>query len=153
MCNKREDGLTLLEIIITIVIIGILASIAMPLSRMAVKRAKEVELRRNLRVIRDALDEYKRYATEKKISVEVDSSGYPKNLEILVEGVELVGQQGKKKKFLRRIPEDPITNSKEWGLRCYEDEPDAISWCGKDVFDVFSKSEDTALDGTKYKGW
>jgi general secretion pathway protein G len=150
MCSK---GLTLIEILITIVIIGILASIVMPLSRMTVKRTKEVELRRNLRVIRDALDEYKRYATEKKISVEVDSTGYPKKLEDLVEGVELIGQQGKKKKFLRRVLIDPITNSTEWGMRCYEDEPDAISWCGKDVFDVFSKSEDTALDKTKYKEW
>ena len=150
MCNK---GLTLIEILITIVIIGILASIAMPLSKMAVKRTREVELRRNLRVIRDALDEYKKYATEKKISVEIDSTGYPKNLEILVEGVELISQQGKKKKFLRRIPIDPMTKSTEWGLRCYEDEPDAMSWCGKDVFDIFSKSEDTALDGTKYKEW
>jgi general secretion pathway protein G len=150
MCSK---GLTLIEILITIVIIGILASIVMPLSRMTVKRTKEVELRRNLRVIRDALDEYKRYATEKKISVEIDSSGYPKNLEALVEGAELVGQQGKKKKFLRRIPIDTITNSTEWGMRCYEDEPDATNWCGKDVFDIFSKSEDTALDGIKYKEW
>ncbi len=150
MCSK---GLTLIEILITIVIIGILASIVMPLSRMTIKRTKEVELRRNLRVIRDALDEYKRYATEKKISIEVDSTGYPKKLEMLVEGVELVGQQGEKKKFLRRVLIDPITNSTEWGMRCYEDEPDAISWCGKDVFDVFSKSEDTALDKTKYKEW
>ncbi len=150
MCSK---GLTLIEILITIVIIGILASIVMPLSRMTIKRTKEVELRRNLRVIRDALDEYKRYATEKKISVEVDSTGYPKKLEDLVEGVELIGQQGKKKKFLRRVLIDPITNSTEWGMRCYEDEPDAINWCGKDVFDIFSKSEDTALDGTKYKEW
>lgn len=148
-----SKGLTLIEILITIVIIGILASILMPLSRMTVKRTKEVELRRNLRIIRDALDEYKRYAAEKKISVEVDSTGYPKKLEMLVEGVELVGQQGKKKKFLRRILIDPITNSTEWGIRCYEDEPDAISWCGKDVFDIFSKSEDIALDGTKYKEW
>lgn len=150
MCNK---GLTLLEILITMVIIGILVSIAMPLSKMAVKRTKEVDLRRNLRVIRDALDEYKRYAAEKKISVEVDSTGYPKKLEMLVEGVDLAGQQGKKKKFLRRMPIDTITNSAEWGMRCYEDESDAISWCGKDVFDVFTKSEDTALDGTKYKEW
>lgn len=148
-----SKGLTLIEILITIVIIGILASILMPLSMMTVKRTKEVELRRNLRIIRDALDEYKKYATEKKISVEVDSTGYPKKLEMLVEGVELVGQQGKKKKFLRRILIDPITNSTEWGIRCYEDEPDAISWCGKDVFDIFSKSEDIALDGTKYKEW
>lgn len=148
-----SKGLTLIEILITIVIIGILASIVMPLSRMTVKRTKEVELRRNLRIIRDALDEYKRYAAEKKISVEVDSTGYPKKLEILVEGVELLGQQGKKKKFLRRILIDPMANSTEWGMRCYEDEPDAISWCGKDVFDVFSKSDDTALDGTKYKEW
>ncbi|MBI5182054.1 MAG: prepilin-type N-terminal cleavage/methylation domain-containing protein [Nitrospirae bacterium] len=150
---KRQKGLTLIEILITIVIISILASIAMPLSKMTVKRTKEVELRRNLRLLRDALDEYKRYATEKKISTEVDSTGYPKNLDVLVEGVELVGQQGKKKKFLRRIPEDPITSSTEWGLRCYEDEPDAISWCGKDVFDVFTRSEEIAIDGTRYKGW
>lgn len=148
-----SKGLTLIEILITIVIIGILASILMPLSRMTVKRTKEVELRRNLRIIRDALDEYKKYATEKKISVEVDSTGYPKKLEVLVEGGELIGQQGKKKKFLRGVPIDPITNSIGWGMRCYEDEPDAISWCGKDVFDIFSKSEDIALDGTKYKEW
>jgi general secretion pathway protein G len=150
MCNK---GLTLIEILITIVIIGILASIVMPLSRMTVKRTKEVELRRNLRVIREALDEYKRYATEKKIAVEIDSSGYSKNLDTLVEGAELVSQQGKKKRFLRRVPIDPMTNSTEWGMRCYEDEPDAINWCGKDVFDVFTKSDDAALDGTKYKEW
>lgn len=146
-------GVTLIELMVTMVVLSILATGILPLSQMAYKRSKEMELRQNLRIIRKALDDYKRLADEKKILVEAGASGYPKTLEVLVEGVDLKGEVSVKRKFLRRIPRDPMVEEGEWGLRSYADEPDAEIWGGQDVYDVYSKSEKQALDGTYYKDW
>lgn len=145
-------GVTLIELIATMTIISILAAGILPLAQMGYKRSKEIELRQALRTIRTALDEYKKDADEKKIVIESDSTGYPKKLEDLVNGVQLV-EAGKKKKFLRRIPSDPMTEDGKWGLRSYADDADSEIWGGQDVYDVYSKSDKTALDGTIYNEW
>jgi general secretion pathway protein G len=134
----------------------ILASAIMPLAKVSVQRQREIELRRSLRILRTAIDRYKEHVDAGLIGgtdVRLGSEGYPPELEALVEGVSQVGQVDRKLKFLRRIPRDPIAQSDEWGLRCYQDRPDSRTWCGQNVFDVYSKSEGTALDGTKYKDW
>ena len=146
-------GVTFIELMVTMVILSILAMGILPLSQMAYKRAKEIELKRNLRIIRRALDEYKKLADEGKIETEPSSSGYPKNLEVLVTGVDLKGPVPFKKKFLRRIPRDPMTEDGEWGLRSYFDDPDSETWGGQDVYDIYSKSDKQALDGSYYKDW
>lgn len=151
--GRRSAGLTLIELTVTLAIISILATGILPLSQVTYKRAKELELRRNLRVIRNAIDEYKRFADEKKIDVEAFSTGYPDTLEKLVDGVELTGPAPAKQKFLRRIPKDPMTEDGKWGLRSYADAPDSRIWGGQDVYDVYSKSDDTALDGSDYRDW
>lgn len=138
---------------VTMAILAILATAIMPLTQITYKRSKEIELRRNLRIIRNALDEYKRLSDEGKISKKAMASGYPESLEILVTGVDLQGPIPFKQKFLRRIPKDPLTEDGEWGLRSYADEPDSYSWGGQDVYDVYSQSEEIALDGTSYKEW
>ena len=153
---KREQGFTYLEMIIATMLLAILASAIIPVAQVTTKRTKEIELRRNLRTMRTAIDEYKRAVDLGLIGgvdVELGSEGYPKELEVLVEGVEQVGTPGKKLKFLRRIPIDPMTNSDEWGLRSYQDEPDSRFWGGQNVYDVYSKSAGTALDGSKYRDW
>jgi len=161
---SRRKGFTLIEMLVTLTILAILAAAVMPLAKIAVKREKEIELRRNLRLIREAIDAYKKLADEKKIEVKEDTEGYPPDLETLIKGVELIGEteeetrEGKKSekkivKFLRRIPIDPMTNSYEWGLRSYQDKPDSDEWGGENVYDVYTKSQATALDGTKYKDW
>ena len=142
-----------MELLIVMVILSILASAILPLSRMAVKRSRELELMQNLRIIRSALDEYKRYVDEGKIFQGPADSGYPKSLEILVEGVELPGPVPVKKKFLRRIPKDPMTKEGEWGLRSYFDEPDSTIWGKEDVYDIYSQSTEISLDGTPYSTW
>jgi general secretion pathway protein G len=155
----RKKGFTLIEMLVTLTILAILAVAIMPLAKTAVKREKEVELRRNLRLVREAIDAYKKLADEKKIEVEEDSEGYPPDLETLVNGVEIKaadegGKQGKKIiKFLRRIPLDPMTNSYEWGLRSYQDDSDSEDWGEENVYDIYTKSQATALDGTKYRDW
>ncbi|GBC79801.1 hypothetical protein HRbin09_01027 [bacterium HR09] len=116
------------------------------------RREQEAELKLALRQMRNAIDEYKRLADQGMIQVDLGTEGYPKSLEELVEGVEIVGQKTKRK-FLRRIPVDPMTGKAEWGLRSYQDEPDSTSWGGQNVYDVYSLSEATALDGTKYRDW
>lgn len=154
---RREGGFTYLEMVATTAILMILASAIMPMARLTRKRQKEIELRRELRVLRTAIDDYKKLAdipgriapTELKAGAE----GYPPTLEVLVEGVTMVGASDVKKKFLRRIPVDPMTGSTEWGLRCYQDEPDDDTWCGSNVYDVYSTSPGQALDGTKYSEW
>ncbi len=155
--NLKNKGFTLVEMIITLTILAVLAGAVIPLAKVAVKREKEIELRRNLRIIREAIDAYKKLADEKKIEVEDDSEGYPPELETLIEGVELKNgdeeSETKIMKFLRRIPKDPMTNSYDWGLRSYQDEPDSDHWGGENVYDVYTKSQGTALDGTKYKDW
>jgi len=150
---RKPSGVTLIELLVTLVILSVLATCIMPLSRISYKRSKELKLRENLRIIRTALDEYKRLSDEGKIPRKAGASGYPENLEVLVEGVDLKGPVKMKKKFLRRIPRDPMTEDGEWGLRSYFDEPDSEIWGGQDVYDVYSKSEEIALDGTPYKEW
>jgi len=152
--NRRtrpgERGLTLVELIVTVTILGILASAAVPTAMFRVKREKEHELRRDLWEMRDAIDHYKDAADKGAIQTKVDSQNYPPDLETLVNGVDI---QSKKVKFLRRIPVDPITGKAEWGLRSMKDDPNSDSYSGDSVFDVYSKSTGTALDGTKYSTW
>ncbi len=155
-----RPGFTLVEMIITLSIVAVLAALALPLGKMAVKRGNEIELQRALRTMREAIDAYKKLADEKKFEVDEDTEGYPPTLEALVKGVEIQdkdaqGRAGAKKtvKFLRRIPRDPMTNSFDWGLRSYQDDPDSESWGEENVYDVYTKSPATALDGTKYKDW
>jgi len=151
--NVKRRGFSLIELIMTVTIISILVGLAVPLARNSIQRQREVELRTALREIRTAIDKYKEYHDRGQIQGEVGTEGYPKTLEVLVEGVPLIGAVDKKLKLLRRIPIDPMTNSTEWGLRSYQDEPEAFAWGGENVFDVYTKSEGTALDGTKYKEW
>jgi general secretion pathway protein G len=150
MKHTREAGLTLVELIVTVAILAILASAAVPVARFQVKREKERELRYDLWQMRDAIDHYKDAADKGMFQIKLDSQGYPPDLDTLVNGVDI---QGKKVRFLRRIPVDPMTNSTDWGLRSMQDDPDSDSWGGQNVFDVYTKSDGTALDGSKYKDW
>jgi general secretion pathway protein G len=145
-----QAGLTLVELIVTVAILGILASAAVPIARFKVQRDKERELRYELWQMRDAIDHYKDAADKGAFMTKLDSQGYPPDLEELVKGVDV---QAKKVKFLRKIPIDPMTGKAEWGLRSMQDDADSDSYGGQGVFDVYSKSEGTALDGTKYKDW
>jgi len=146
-------GFTLLELMMSVMIISILVGLAVPLARNSIKREKEVELRVALREMRTAIDKYKDAADRGFIMVKVDTEGYPEKLQDLVDGVQMVGAVDKKLKFLRRVPKDPMTNSTEWGQRSYQDDPKATSWGGQNVFDVYTKSAGTAFDGTKYNEW
>lgn len=154
-------GLSLIELVVTMVILTILASVVLPSARMTTVRMKEIELKRNLREIRGAIDEYKktydRGVLEGKIIASVNKpEGYPEDLEILVKGDDVKGYLGYKKKFLRRIPKDPFKPEdieSPWGLRSHDDEPDSTSWGGENVFDVYSQSEAKAIDGSYYKDW
>lgn len=143
-------GLTLVELIVAFTIIGIMAAAAVPIVRVRIKREKEIELRRDLWEMRDAIDRYKDAADRNAFQTKLDSLGYPPDLQTLVDGVDV---QGKKLRFLRRIPVDPMTGDSDWGLRSNQDDPDSSSWGGQNVFDVYTKSEGTALDGTKYNTW
>jgi len=145
-----ERGLTLVELIVTVAILAILASVALPVARFQVKRQNERYLRYDLWMMRDAIDHYKDAADKNAFQTKLDSQGYPPDLETLVTGVEV---QTKKVKFLRRIPVDPMTGKAEWGLRSMQDDPTSTSFGGQSVFDVYSKSQGTALDGTKYSDW
>jgi general secretion pathway protein G len=159
MTLKRRPGFTLTEMLVTAAILGILAGAAIPLAKLAVKREREIELHRDLRMIREAIDAYKKLADEKKIEVDSDSDGYPPDLETLVNGVKLKADEKSKSsearlvKFLRRIPRDPMTNSGEWGLLSSQDEPDAQSWGEENVYDVYTRSRAKAIDGTLYRDW
>lgn len=150
--RRGARGFTLAELAMVAALVVILASVVIPTGRFMIKREREAELRLDLRLMRNAIDEHKRLADQGMIQVELGTEGYPKELEELVEGVEIVGQETKRK-FLRRIPLDPMTGEREWGLRSYQDEPDSEIWGGQNVYDVYSLSEATALDGTKYKDW
>jgi general secretion pathway protein G len=145
-----ERGLTLVELIVTVVILSILASAAFPIARFQVKRQNERYLRYDLWMMRDAIDHYKDAADKNAFQIKLDSQGYPPDLETLVNGVDI---QGKKVKFLRHIPVDPMTGKAEWGLRSMKDDPKSDTYSGDSVFDVYSKSQGTALDGTKYSDW
>ena len=155
MSNQR--GYSFVELVIVSAILFILASAVMPLAQVTSQRQRESELRSALRTMRTAIDKFKDAVDAGRIAqseVSAGSEGYPPDLETLVEGVSLQNDQsGAKLKFLRRIPMDPMTNSTEWGLRAYQDKPDARSWGRGNVFDVYSKSSATALDGTQYKDW
>jgi general secretion pathway protein G len=155
--RRAQHGYTFIELIIVTTIILILASAVQPLVRVTITRQKETELRRVLREMRTAIDKFKDAADAQMIpttELRVGSEGYPPTLETLVEGVSVVNDAtGRKLKFLRRVPIDPMTGSAEWGMRSYQDKPDTTRWGGQNVFDVFSLSEGTALNGTKYKEW
>jgi general secretion pathway protein G len=152
-----SNGYTFVELIIVSTIVMILASAVMPLARVTVTRQREAELHRTLREIRTAIDRYKDAADTGAIGsldIKVGSEGYPPDLETLVEGVSPANDvTGRKLKFLRKIPVDPMTHNTEWGLRSYQDKPDATRWGGQNVFDVYTTFEGTALDGTKYRDW
>ena len=153
---RNERGFTYLEMIATTMILAVLASAILPLAKVTRTRQKEIELRRSLRELRTALDRYKLAVDAGQIGgtdVKLGSEGYPPDLQTLVEGVNQVGRLDHKLKFLRRVPFDPMSASNEWGLRCYQDDPDTSSWCGQNVWDVYSKSDGKALDGTRYKEW
>jgi general secretion pathway protein G len=150
---SSEAGMTLLELIIACSILVVLSSAALPVARFSILHRKEEELHRDLREMRDAIDRYKDLADRNLIRVELGSEGYPPDLETLVTGVQLGASSDRKIRFLRRIPVDPITGRAEWGLRAVQDDPDSTSWGGKNVFDVYSKSQATASDGTRYANW
>ena len=147
---SKNRGFTLVELVIATTLLLILTSMALPLARVVIKRERERDLRRSLWAMRDAIDRYKDAADRGAFQTKVGSEEYPPDLQTLVDGVD-VG--GKKLKFLRRIPIDPMTGNTEWGLRSMQDDPDSDSWGGDNVFDVFTKSQGTALDDTHYKDW
>lgn len=149
---SSEAGMTLLELILACAILLILSSSALPIARYSILHKREELLAYELRQMRDAIDRYKDLADSNKIRVEVGSEGYPPDLETLVKGVK-VGADDKRIRFLRRIPVDPITGQADWGLRAVQDDPDSTSWGGKNVFDVYSKSQATASDGRRYAEW
>ena len=145
-----KRGVTLIELVVAITILLILTSAAIPIARTRIKRERERDLRHDLWEMRDAIDRYKDAADRGAFQIKLGSEGYPPDLETLVNGVDV---QGKKVRFLRRIPVDPMTGTAEWGLRAMQDEPASTSWGGQNVFDVYTKAEGTALDGTKYSEW
>jgi general secretion pathway protein G len=156
----QQNGFTILELIIVIMILSILTAAAVPMVRNSVKRERESELRLALRQLRKAIDDYKRFNDNSggaAIPIELRTpSGYPKELKILVEGftpANVVGTSQNRIRFLRRIPVDPMTGDAEWGMRSYKDKPDSTEWGGEDIYDVYSKSNDKALNGTQYKNW
>jgi general secretion pathway protein G len=148
--RRSASGFTLVELIVATAILAILSTMALPLARLSIKREKERELRYDLWQMRDAIDRYKDAADRQAFQIKVGSEGYPPDLETLVNGVD-VG--GKKLKFLRKIPVDPMTGKTEWGLRSMQDDPASDSWGGQNVFDVYTKAQGTGLDGSKYKEW
>ncbi len=154
---RNSRGFSFVELVVVTAIVLILASAVVPLTRVTVQRQKEIELHRVLRELRTAIDKYKDAVDAGQIGgtdVRVGSEGYPPDLQTLVDGVSIVNDQSDRKlKFLRRIPVDPMTGDTDWGLRSYQDKPDSTSWGGQNVYDVYSKSDGTALDGTKYKDW
>ena len=167
----KQDGVTLLELLVSMTIVVILASVAMPLSKVSTKRAQEIELRQHLRIIRGAIDAFKlewnrdgdvllgAVCLKNKLTCKdvTGPYGYPKSMDVLL-GVKLTGEEATVRgttvrRYLRVMPTDPFTGKTDWVLRCYKDGPKASSWCGEDVYDVMTKSEAAALDGTKYQDW
>ena len=160
LARRMRDprGFTFVEMLVVVALVAVLASAVMPLARVTMQRHREVELRRALRDMRTAIDRYKDAVDQGAIPatrIRPGSEGYPPDLQTLVVGVEAAGQgtTERKLKFLRRVPIDPMTREAEWGMRSYEDKPDSRTWGGQNVYDVYSKSEGTALDGTKYADW
>ena len=150
---RRARGYTLVELVVVSATLAVLAGITMPVVKFTVKRSKEMELRAGLREMRAAIDEFKRYSDAGLIPIELGTDGYPKDLEVLVEGVDIVGQVDKRVRFLRRLPVDPMTGEDEWGLRSYQDDWDATSWGGENVYDVYSLSQGVGLNGVPYAKW
>ena len=154
---RSNRGYTFVELLVVVTLLAILASAAMPLVRVSIRRQKEAELRIALREMRTAIDRYKDAVDRGVIGgtdVRAGSEGYPPTLEVLVEGVAMVGDaSGRKFRTLRRIPRDPITGNTDWGLRSYQDSPTSMSWGGQNVFDVYSKAPGRGLDGTPYREW
>jgi general secretion pathway protein G len=148
---ERLSGVTLLEMIVVVTILLILMGAAMPVLKVSVRRQREVELRRDLWEMRAAIDRYKDAADKNAFQQKLGSEGYPPDMDTLVNGVEIAG--GKKLRFLRRIPVDPMTGNTDWGLRSMQDDPQSDSWGGQNVFDVYTKSTGIGLNGTKYKDW
>src|SRR5277367_1600284 len=148
--KRGTRGFTLIELIVATTILIVLTALAIPMARVTIKREKERQLRHALWEMRDAIDRYKDAADRSAFRTKVDSQGYPPDLDTLVKGEDV---QGKKLKFLRKIPVDPMTGNTEWGMRSMQDDPQSDSWGEQNVFDVFTKSQGTALDGTKYKDW
>jgi len=151
--RRRERGFTLAELVMVAAVLVILASVTLPVAKFTARRTKEMELRTALRDMRNAVDEYKRYSDNGLIPVDLGTDGYPAELDILVDGVDVVGQVDKKLKLLRRIPLDPMTGEREWGLRSYQDDADSTSWGGENVYDVYSLSEGVGLNGVPYREW
>ena len=148
-----QTGMTLLELIITCAVLLVLSAAALPIAKYTIMRQKEAELRRDLLEMRDAIDRYKEAADRNQIRVAIGSEGYPPDLETLATPIQLGSSGDTKIRFLRKIPVDPLTGRADWGLRAVTDDPDSTSWGGKNVFDVYSKSTATALNGTKYSDW
>ena len=151
MFVMRQRGVSLMEMIVVISILLILMGAAVPVLRVSIRRQREVDLRRALWEMRSAIDRYKDAADKNAFQQKLGTEGYPQDLETLVNGVEIAG--GKKLRFLRRIPQDPMTGNSDWGLRSMQDDPQSDSWGGQNVFDVYTKSTGTGLNGTKYKDW
>ncbi len=151
--RRSERGFTLAELVMVAAVLVILASVTLPVAKFTARRTKEMELRSALRDMRNAIDEYKRYSDMGLIPVDLGTEGYPAELDILVEGVEVVGQVDKKLKLLRRLPLDPMTGEHEWGLRSYQDDADSTSWGGENVYDVYSLSNGIGLNEVPYSEW
>lgn len=151
--KKAIRGFSMIELFVTCSLLVILAGVVFPVARFTVRREKEMELRRCLRMMRNAIDDHKRFSDAGLIPIEVGGEGYPAELEDLTEGIDLVGQIDKKQKFLRRIPIDPMTGEAEWGKRSLQDDWDSTSWGGENVYDVYSLSEGVGLNGIPYSQW
>src|SRR5487761_997402 len=150
---RPAAGMTLLELIVACGILVILSGMAVPMARVQIKREREAALRYDLLQMRNAIDRYKDAADRNLIRVKLGTEGYPPDLQTLVDGVQLAGAPDRRVRFLRKIPTDPMTGTTDWGLRSVQDDADADSWGGQDVFDVYTKSTGTALDGTRYSDW
>jgi len=151
--RRSAKGFTLAELVMVAAVMVILAAVTLPVAKFTARRTKEMELRSALRQMRNAVDEYKRYSDMGLIPVDLGTEGYPAEMDVLVEGVDIVGQVDKKLKLLRRIPVDPMTGEAEWGMRSYQDDADATSWGGENVYDVYSLSEGVGLNGVPYSKW
>ncbi|MHB8484330.1 MAG: type II secretion system protein [Candidatus Acidiferrales bacterium] len=150
---RSSAGMTILELIVACGILVVLSGMAVPMARVQIKRQREARLRYDVLEMRNAIDRYKDAADQNLIRVQAGTEGYPPDLQTLVDGVQLAGAPDRHVRFLREIPVDPMTGTKDWGLRSVQDDADATNWGGQDVFDVYSKSMGTALDGTKYADW
>ena len=153
LATGTQTGMTLLELIVACGILMILSTAAAPMARMSIQRQREARLRESLREIRTAIDRFKDAADKNQLQVKAGTEGYPPDLQTLVDGVQLAGAPDRHVRFLRRIPIDPMTGRADWGMRAVQDDPDTMSWGGQDVFDVYSRSTATAMDGSRYSDW